>query len=223
MTTTSISENAAPETAALPYSLAGQKVLVAGGGHHMGLAVVRAAAAAGARLVVIGRHGARSEHAAELATADGAAEAVSEQCDVSDADAVEALLERHAGFDHLAITISTGGSVTTIDATPVQAAREPFDNRFWPTYGLLHAASRHMAPNGSIVFTSGSSGRRPQVGLGSTAPFTPRSTCSRSPRRSSWHRCGSTQSRPEGSGSAAPVSWSPIPAKRATSAPWPWP
>jgi NADP-dependent 3-hydroxy acid dehydrogenase YdfG len=166
MSITNVSEDPAPETGALPHSLAGQKVLVAGGGHHMGLAVVRAAAAAGASVVVIGRDRARSERAAELAMADGAQEAVSEQCDVSDAGAVEALLEGHAGFDHLAITISTGGSVTTIDATPVEAAREPFDNRFWPTYGLLHAASRHMAPAGSIVFTSGSSGRRPQVGLG---------------------------------------------------------
>jgi NAD(P)-dependent dehydrogenase (short-subunit alcohol dehydrogenase family) len=32
--------------------------------------------------------------------------------------------------------------------------------------GLLHAEPRHIAPEGSIVFTSGSSGRRPQVGLG---------------------------------------------------------
>jgi NAD(P)-dependent dehydrogenase (short-subunit alcohol dehydrogenase family) len=166
MSITNVSEDPAPETAALPYSLAGQKVLIAGGGHHMGLAVVRAVAAAGASVVVIGRDHAHSERAAELAMADGAPEAVCEQCDVSDAGAVEALLERHAGFDHLAITISTRGSVTTIDATPVEAAREPFDNRFWPTYGLLHAASRHMAPAGSIVFTSGSSGRRPQVGLG---------------------------------------------------------
>jgi NAD(P)-dependent dehydrogenase (short-subunit alcohol dehydrogenase family) len=158
--------DSAPDTAALSYSLDGRTVLVAGGSHHMGLAVARAASRAGARLVVIGRDRVRAQRAAELALADGAPAAVAERCDVSDAEAVEALLERHAGIDHLAITISTGASVTTIDATPTRAAREPFENRFWPTYGLLHAAPRYMAREGSILLTSGSSGRRPQLGLG---------------------------------------------------------
>jgi NAD(P)-dependent dehydrogenase (short-subunit alcohol dehydrogenase family) len=166
MTVPNTRENPAPDTAALPYALEGRSVLVAGGSHHMGLAVVRAVAAAGARVVVIGRDPARAERAAQLASADGSPEAVAERCDVSDPAAVDALFERHAGFDHLAITISTGGSVSTIDATPTPAARQPFENRFWPTYGLLHAAPRYIAPEGSIVLTSGSSGRRPQVGVG---------------------------------------------------------
>jgi NAD(P)-dependent dehydrogenase (short-subunit alcohol dehydrogenase family) len=166
MTAPSAQAGSAADTAPLPYALQGQTVLVAGGGHHMGLAVVRAAAAAGARVVAIGRDRARTDRAVELARGETAAEVVAEQCDLSDPAAVDALLARHAGFEHLAITISTGGSVTTIDATPTTAAREPFHNRFWPTYGLLHAAPRHMALEGSIVLTSGCSGRRPQVGLG---------------------------------------------------------
>jgi NAD(P)-dependent dehydrogenase (short-subunit alcohol dehydrogenase family) len=92
---------------------------------------------------------------------------VAEITDVGDERATRDLVSRHGGFDHLAITISTGASmVTSIDATPVPAARAPFDNRFWPTYGLLHAAPEHMAQDGSITLTSGSSGRRPQAGYG---------------------------------------------------------
>jgi NAD(P)-dependent dehydrogenase (short-subunit alcohol dehydrogenase family) len=132
----------------------------------MGLAVARAAAAAGARVVVIGRDRPRTERAAQLVRRESDSEVTAEQVDVSDGAAVEALLERHAGIDHLAITISTGASVTTIAETPPEAARQPFENRFWPTYRLLHAAPKHMDCDGSIVFTSGSSGRRPQVGLG---------------------------------------------------------
>jgi NAD(P)-dependent dehydrogenase (short-subunit alcohol dehydrogenase family) len=158
--------NAKAETAPIPAELRGRTVVVAGGGSHMGLAVARAAAAWGARVVIVGRDRRRTEGAAELVRADAHDEVVAEACDVGDEQATDELLHRHAGFDHLVITISTGAYVTTIGATPVQAARAPFDNRFWPTYHLLHAAPTVMAPAGSITLTSGSSGRRPQVGLG---------------------------------------------------------
>jgi NAD(P)-dependent dehydrogenase (short-subunit alcohol dehydrogenase family) len=158
--------DAGRETAPIPRTLQGRTVLVAGGGSHMGLAVVRAAAAWGARVVIVGRDRPRTHAAAELARADASADVLAEICDVGDEHATEALLRRHAGLDHLVITISTGASVSTIGATPAQAARAPFDNRFWPTYNLLHAAPEFMAEDGSITLTSGSSGRRPQAGLG---------------------------------------------------------
>jgi NAD(P)-dependent dehydrogenase (short-subunit alcohol dehydrogenase family) len=154
------------DTAPIPTSLQGRTVVVAGGGRHMGLAVARTAAAWGARVVIVGRDRERTESAAELARADGGGEVIAEVADASDERAIDAVLHRHAGFDHLAITISTGASVSSIGATPVVAARAPFDNRFWPTYHLLHAAPRFMAGEGSITLTSGSSGRRPQVGFG---------------------------------------------------------
>jgi NAD(P)-dependent dehydrogenase (short-subunit alcohol dehydrogenase family) len=156
----------APDTAPLAPSLRGRTVVVAGGSHHMGLAVARAAAAWGARVVVVGRNRERTEAAAEVVRAESDADVVAEIGDVGDERATRDLLSRHGGFDHLAITISTGASASSIDATPTPAARAPFDNRFWPTYGLLHAAPEHMAQDGSITLTSGSSGRRPQAGFG---------------------------------------------------------
>jgi NAD(P)-dependent dehydrogenase (short-subunit alcohol dehydrogenase family) len=156
-----------PETNPIPATLRGRTVMVAGGTRHMGLAVARAAAAWDARVVIVGRDPARAQRAGALVQADAAdEEVVVEVCDVCDERARQELLGRHAGLDHLAITISTGAYVTTIPETLERAARAPFDNRFWPTYGMLHAASRDMAPEGSILMTSGSSGRRPQVGLG---------------------------------------------------------
>jgi NAD(P)-dependent dehydrogenase (short-subunit alcohol dehydrogenase family) len=154
------------DTAPIPATLTGRTVLVAGGGRHMGLAVARAAGAWGARVVVVGRDRERTEAAAARVRADASDKVLAEVVDVSDQTAAADLLRRHAGLDHLAITISTGGGASTIGATPVEAAQAPFDNRFWPTYGLLHAASEHMAADGSIILTSGSSGRRPQVGFG---------------------------------------------------------
>jgi NAD(P)-dependent dehydrogenase (short-subunit alcohol dehydrogenase family) len=155
-----------PETAPISHSLDDRTVVVVGGGHHMGLAVARAAAAARARVVIVGRDATRLESAAGLLRDDGAAEVVTEATDVSDERKAEELLGRQRGFDHLVITISTGASTTTIGETEVAAARAPFDNRFWPTYGLLHLAPRFMSEEGSITLTSGSSGVRPQVGLG---------------------------------------------------------
>jgi NAD(P)-dependent dehydrogenase (short-subunit alcohol dehydrogenase family) len=166
MSVTQQPDDPAPDTAPIPASLQGRTVLVAGAGRHMGLAVARAAAAWGARVVMIGRDEARTEAAAQLVRAAAQDEVVVELGDVADSQAAEQLLRRHGGFDHLAITISTGASASSIPATSQQAARAPFDNRFWPTYQLLHAAPRHMSAEGSITLTSGSSGRRPQAGFG---------------------------------------------------------
>ena len=154
------------DTAPIPASLEGRTVLVAGGSNHMGLAVARAAAAVRARVVIAGRDPTRLADAAELVRMDGASEVIRETCDVSDPEASEGLLARHEGLDHLAITISTGASATSIGETPVARARAPFENRFWPTYGLLHLAPRYMSQEGSITLTSGSSGVRPQAGFG---------------------------------------------------------
>jgi NAD(P)-dependent dehydrogenase (short-subunit alcohol dehydrogenase family) len=166
MSITQYPDDPAPDTAPIPASLQGRTVLVAGAGRHMGLAVARGAAAWGARVVMIGRDRARTEAAAQLVRAAAQDAVVVELCDVADPQAAEQLLRSHAGFDHLAITISTGASASTIPATPQQAARAPFDNRFWPTYQLLHAAPGNMSADGSITLTSGSSGRRPQTGFG---------------------------------------------------------
>lgn len=155
-----------PDTAPLAATLRGQTVLVAGGSRHMGLAVARAAAAAGARVIIVGRDPERTERAAELtrADADTDAEVIAASCDVGEPKLLAELLATHQGFDHLVITVSTAARATTVKATGPEAARAPFDNRFWPTYSLLHAAPRFMSPDGSILVTSGSSGRRPQVG-----------------------------------------------------------
>ena len=100
-------DDPAPDTAPIPASLQDRTVLVAGAGRHMGLAVARAAAALGARVVMVGRDRARTEAAAQLVRAAAQPEVVVELCDVADPQAAERLLRRHAGFDHLAITIST--------------------------------------------------------------------------------------------------------------------
>lgn len=153
-----------PHTAPPAATLRGQTVLVAGGGRHLGLAVARAAAAAGARVVIVGRNSERIERAAELTRTHADAEVIAATCDVGNPERLVELLAAHEGFDHLVTTISTAAWATTVLATSPEAARAPFDNRFWPTYSLLHAAPRFMSPDGSILVTSGSSGRRPQAG-----------------------------------------------------------
>ncbi|GAB3434933.1 SDR family oxidoreductase [Flindersiella endophytica] len=154
------------DTEPIPATLHGQTVLVVGGGRHMGLAVARTAAAWGARVVIVGRDQSRTEDAARMVRAGATDEVVVEVCDISDERASGELLQRHTGLDHLVVTISTGAAVGSIASTPARAARVPFDNRFWPTYGILNMAAPVMSTTGSITLTSGSSGRRPQVGFG---------------------------------------------------------
>lgn len=166
MSATPIAPGRGAETTPIVPDLAGSTVLVVGGGRHMGLAVARAAAALGARIVIVGRDPIRTEAAARLVEADAGDEVVAEFADMSDEGATTELLSRHAGLQHLVVTISTGAVASTIGATSTAAARAPFDNRFWPTYRLLHLAPRFMATSGSVIITSGSSGRRPQEGFG---------------------------------------------------------
>jgi NAD(P)-dependent dehydrogenase (short-subunit alcohol dehydrogenase family) len=77
-----------------PDTLAGKRILITGGGTGLGRSMGRRFLALGAQLTICGRRGAVLDAAAHDFRAEFGAETATETCDVRDAAAVEAMLDR---------------------------------------------------------------------------------------------------------------------------------
>jgi NAD(P)-dependent dehydrogenase (short-subunit alcohol dehydrogenase family) len=96
--------------------LDGRRALVTGAGRGIGLACAAALAQAGAHVVLVARTGREIEQVAEAIGKDGgSAEAI--PLDVTDSEAVTALLEKQEPFDILVNNAGTNRPVTFLDVT----------------------------------------------------------------------------------------------------------
>jgi NAD(P)-dependent dehydrogenase (short-subunit alcohol dehydrogenase family) len=96
--------------------LDGRRALVTGAGRGIGLACAAALAQAGAHVVLVARTGREIEQVAEAIGKDGgSAEAI--PLDVTDSEAVTALLEKQEAFDILVNNAGTNKPVTFLDVT----------------------------------------------------------------------------------------------------------
>ena len=142
-------------------SLAGKRVVVIGGASGIGFAVATLAQELGAQVVIASTNAEKVAAAAERLPG-----VTGRKVDLRDEASVSDLFEKLGAFDHLAITAGDwGGSrfVATSDLDLV-AARDGFEIRFWGVLAAVKHASRTIAPNGSITFTSGMMAHRPRKG-----------------------------------------------------------
>jgi NAD(P)-dependent dehydrogenase (short-subunit alcohol dehydrogenase family) len=140
--------------------LAGARVAVIGGTSGIGLAVARAALAAGARVTVAARHPERIE--SELPAARALA------VDVTDDGSVERAFEAIGELDHLVCTAASGFPAGLLRA-PAEEVRALLESKFWGQWRCARAAAPRIAGSGSITFTSGIRSRRPVDGTGAFA------------------------------------------------------
>jgi len=149
-------------------SLSGKRVVVLGGTSGIGFAVAEAATASGATVVVASRDQQRVESAVARLPAGTEGFAAN----LTDEAAVKDLFERIGPFDHLAFTAGESLQLATLTEMSLTAARQFFETRYW---GALTAA-KYGAPlirqGGSIVFSSGIAGTRPQAGWALGASIT---------------------------------------------------
>lgn len=141
-------------------SLDGNRIVVLGGSSGIGLAVAQAAAREGAQPVIASSRRARIDEA--LATLPKGAEG--HVLDMRDAGAFEAFFARTGAFDHLVYTAGDALTTGKLADLPIADARKGFEVRFWGSYAAAKYGHPHIRPGGSIVFTSGVSGRRPNPG-----------------------------------------------------------
>lgn len=140
-------------------TLKDKRVVVLGGSSGIGFGVAKAAAQEGAKIVIASSQKKRVDEAVSmLSGAEG------HVIDLSNVEAIKALFEKLGAFDHLVYTAGeslTVGAVTTLSD---EAAKKRFDVRFWGAYFSAKYGAPNMRPGGSIVFTSGTAGRRPHPG-----------------------------------------------------------
>src|SRR5918994_783867 len=138
-------------------SLQGHRVVVRGGSSGMGLAVARAAAGDGARVVIAARNTERLERARATITGDVTSRAL----DARDEAAVKIFFGE---LDHLvsnAHESSAGiGAMQPFPDLEVAAMRRFMDGKFWSQVTAARHAVPHLAPRGSITLFSGVASRK---------------------------------------------------------------
>ena len=141
-------------------NLGGKRIVVLGGSSGIGLAIAQAAAHEGATVAIASSRNARIDEA--LATLPAGTEG--HVLDLADGDATRALFARLGSFDHLVFTAGETLQLGSLATTDVDAARRFFALRYWGAYCAAKYGSGNIREGGSIVFTSGIAGQRPQAG-----------------------------------------------------------
>lgn len=137
-----------------------KRVIIFGGTSGLGLAVGQAAAEAGARVVVVSSNPQRVEQALLTLPRDASGAAV----DLLDEAAVRRFAESADDFDHLVYTAGEPLQLGTLADGAVADARRFFELRYWAAYAAAKWCHSRIRPGGSIVFTSGVAGARPNPG-----------------------------------------------------------
>lgn len=142
--------------------LAGKKVVVLGGTSGFGFATARAAAAAGAHVVIASRTQSNVDKALTQLP-EGVTGAT---LDVTDESSLQRFFSDLGDLDHLVIT--AGDTAPAFNPT-TQQARQAFEVRFWGLYSSVKAAAPHIPPDGSITLTNGIVAIRPWKGWALTS------------------------------------------------------
>lgn len=136
--------------------LAKARVVIIGGTSGIGLATAKAAAAAGAHLVIAGRSPEKIAAAKEAIGGKVRSAAI----DATKEDQVRRFFEKVGEFDHLVTSIHSQ-AVGLVTDLSTESAREVFESKFWAQYFAAKHGAPKIQPGGSITFLSGISSRRP--------------------------------------------------------------
>lgn len=147
--------------------LLGQIVVVIGGSSGIGLETARLARAEGADVVLTGRNPERLQQAAlELGALSSAA------FDATDFDRLKRFFdELPTQVDHIVVTAGGPYYARLIDIDFDQA-RHNLDQHLWLPLHVARIAANKVRPGGSLLFTSGTGGRRPAIGMALISAFT---------------------------------------------------
>ena len=140
-------------------TLKDKRVVVLGGSSGIGFGVAKAAASEGAKVVIGSSSKKRVDEAVSMLS-----DAEGHVIDLSDTAAIQALFGKLGAFDHLVYTAGDALTLGSVDKLSDEAARKRFDVRFWGAFFSAKYGAPNIRPGGSIVFTSGTAGRRPRAG-----------------------------------------------------------
>ena len=145
--------------------LAGQKIIIFGGTSGIGFATARLAADEGADVVVTGRDQVRLDKAvSELGTRVTGA-----TVDATSRQALDEFFSRTGAFDHLVLSISSGGGAGAFASLDIPALLKPMQGKLIAQLQAAQAALNTLAANGSITFVSAASARAAFAGTAGLA------------------------------------------------------
>ncbi|HEX9512519.1 MAG TPA: SDR family oxidoreductase [Puia sp.] len=141
-------------------SLSGRKVIILGGSSGLGLATAKAAAAEGAKVMIVSGNRQRIDQALTELPKDSEGYAA----DLSKEKNIAAFFEKTGNFDHLVFTAGENISLPAICDAEIDKAREFFTIRFWGAFAAVKYGAPLINPGGSINLTSGIASTRPGKG-----------------------------------------------------------
>jgi NAD(P)-dependent dehydrogenase (short-subunit alcohol dehydrogenase family) len=136
------------------------RIVILGGTSGIGLATARAAAAAGASLVVASANPERVDAALEQLPAGAEGYAV----DLADEHAIRDLFARLGAFDHLVYTAGGPLYIAPLGELDLAEARRAYDVRVWGALAAARYAAPQIRAGGSITLSSGGAAVRPTPG-----------------------------------------------------------
>lgn len=140
--------------------LGGKRIILLGGSSGIGLATAKAAAAEGAKVVIVSSNQQRIDQAlTELPTGSEGY-----QVDLTNENRIASFFNQIGEFDHLVYTAGEGIKLSNLADTQLDEARTYFNIRYWGAFLAVKYGYPHMSQAGSIVLTSGIASQRPNAG-----------------------------------------------------------
>lgn len=140
--------------------LLNKRVILLGASSGLGLATAKAAAAEGAKVVIVSSNQQRIDLALQQLPAGSEGYAV----DLGKEENIKNFFSKIGQFDHLVYTAAENLSLKNVVDTEVEDARNFFNLRFFSAFTAVKYAIPHLSKEGSISLTSGIASTRPGKG-----------------------------------------------------------
>ncbi|RAJ08458.1 NAD(P)-dependent dehydrogenase (short-subunit alcohol dehydrogenase family) [Chitinophaga skermanii] len=141
-------------------NLSGKRVIVLGASSGIGLATAKAAAASGAKVVIVSGNPTRLENALNELPKGSEGYTV----DLSQEANIHRFFSTIGQFDHLVYTAAENLELHNLSNTDLKAAQSFFTLRYWSALAAVKYATPHINPGGSINLMGGIAGARPGAG-----------------------------------------------------------
>jgi NAD(P)-dependent dehydrogenase (short-subunit alcohol dehydrogenase family) len=141
-------------------TVAGKEIVILGGSSGLGLATAKAAANAGASVIIVSGNQQNIDKALKELPAGSKGYAI----DLRKEENIKVFFEQSGEFDHLVYTAGENLRLINIKEMDINNAKEFFTLRFWSVLAVIKYGAAKLRRGGSIGLTSGIASQRPGAG-----------------------------------------------------------
>ncbi|QUI61450.1 SDR family oxidoreductase [Pseudoalteromonas sp. A22] len=140
----------------------GKKILIVGGSTGIGLALAKRVSEDGGEVLIASRSA--FDKQASIRSQPYLESCTCYSVDITVESEIKNLLEKIGKIDHLIFTVKSPLIVSPFLELDLKEVRHAFDTKFWGQYSFAKLAHQYINDGGSIVFSSGTLGKRPYNG-----------------------------------------------------------